>query len=91
MEQPRKQTPQCVDSQEHLWQSSKTKSRCADVGTKPVSASVLQQHCKFAGLVSMNPTLHYKMKENAAPSTYTETQKQTVVNGDREHRDGCVS
>ena len=24
---------------------------CADVGTKPVSASVLQQHCKFAGLV----------------------------------------
>ena len=25
---------------------------CADVGTKPVSASVPQQHCKFAGLVS---------------------------------------
>ena len=24
---------------------------CADVGTKLVSASVLQQHCKFAGLV----------------------------------------
>ena len=24
---------------------------CADVGTKPVSASVPQQHCKFAGLV----------------------------------------
>ena len=24
---------------------------CADVGTEPVSASVLQQHCKFAGLV----------------------------------------
>ena len=24
---------------------------CADVGTKPVSASVLQQHCKFARLV----------------------------------------
>ena len=23
---------------------------CADVGTKPVSASVLQQRCKFAGL-----------------------------------------
>ena len=23
----------------------------ADVGMKPVSASVLQQHCKFAGLV----------------------------------------
>ena len=25
---------------------------CADVGTKPVSASVLQEHCKFAGLVN---------------------------------------
>ena len=24
---------------------------CADVGTKPVSASVLKRHCKFAGLV----------------------------------------
>ena len=24
---------------------------CADVGMMPVSASVLQQHCKFAGLV----------------------------------------
>ena len=28
-----------------------TAKNCADVGTKPVPASVLQQHCKFAGLV----------------------------------------
>ena len=29
-----------------------TAKNCADVGTKPVTASVvLQQHCKFAGLV----------------------------------------
>ena len=28
-----------------------TAKNCADVGTKPVSASVLQQHYKFAGLV----------------------------------------
>ena len=28
-----------------------TAKNCADVGTKPVSSSVLQQHCKFAGLV----------------------------------------
>ena len=28
-----------------------TAKNCADVGTKPVSASVLQQHCKFAGFV----------------------------------------
>ena len=26
-----------------------TAKNCADVGTKPVSASVLEQHCKFAG------------------------------------------
>ena len=28
-----------------------TTKNCADVGTKPVSGSVLQQHCKFARLV----------------------------------------
>ena len=28
-----------------------TAKSCPDVGTKPVSASVLQQHCKVAGLV----------------------------------------
>ena len=28
-----------------------TAKNCADVGTKPVSASVLQQHCKLVGLV----------------------------------------
>ena len=28
-----------------------TAKNCADVGTNPVSGSVLQQHCKFAGLV----------------------------------------
>ena len=28
-----------------------TEKNCADVGTKPVSASILHQQCKFAGLV----------------------------------------
>ena len=28
-----------------------TAKNCADAGTKPVSASAPQQHCKFAGLV----------------------------------------
>ena len=28
-----------------------TAKNCAEVGTKPVSASALQQHCKFAGFV----------------------------------------
>ena len=32
-----------------------TAKNCADVVTKPVSASVLQQHCKFAGLVFYLP------------------------------------
>ena len=32
-----------------------TAKNCADVGTKPVSASVLQQLCKFAGLVFYSP------------------------------------
>ena len=39
-----------------------TAINCADVGTEPVLASVLQQHCKFAGLVFHRPwiPLHYK-------------------------------
>ena len=32
-----------------------TAKNCADVGTKPVSASVLQQHCNFEGLVFYRP------------------------------------
>ena len=32
-----------------------TAKDCADVRTKPVSASVLQQHCKFAGLAFNRP------------------------------------
>ena len=32
-----------------------TAKNCADVGTKPVSASILKQHCKFAGLVFCEP------------------------------------
>ena len=39
-----------------------TAKNCADVGTKPVSTSVLQQHCKIAILLTVDPTLHYKMK-----------------------------
>ena len=35
----------------YFWIQVPTAKNCADVGTKPVSASVLQQHCKFAGLV----------------------------------------
>ena len=37
-----------------------TGKNCADVGTKPFFASVLQQRCKFAGLknqLTMDPTL----------------------------------
>ena len=75
-----------------------TAKNCTDVGTKPVPASLLQQHCKFAG----DPTLHCKMMvtslwwiwwRGCRPDVNTETyaQKQKVVSVDREHRDGCAS
>ena len=35
--------------------SIKKEKNCANVGTKPIFASVLQQHCKFAGLVFYGP------------------------------------
>ena len=38
---------------------------CVDVGTKPGSVSVLQQHFKFAGL-AMDATLRHKMKADEA-------------------------
>ena len=40
-----------------------TAINCAEVGTKPVSASVLQQHCKFGRIgipLTMDSTFHYK-------------------------------
>ena len=46
-----------------------TAKNCADVLTKPVCASVLQQHCKFAEigiLLTMDSTLHFKMKADEA-------------------------
>ena len=49
----------------------------------------------------MDPTLHYKMKADEPMMDLvkntetrggrTRAQKQTVVNVDREHRDGCTS
>ena len=42
---------------------------CADVGTKPVSASMTTttlQVCKIGKLLTMDPTLHYKMKADEA-------------------------
>ena len=38
-----------------------TAKNCADVGTKPVFASVLLQHCKIAGDWPWIPKLHYKI------------------------------
>ena len=46
-----------------------TAKNCADVGTKPVSASVLLsslQVCRIGILQTMDPTLHYKMKADEA-------------------------
>ena len=57
------------------------------------------QVCRTGILLTRDPTLHCKM--DCSPDTYTKprrdremsqkARKQTVVNVDREHRDGCVS
>ena len=54
-----------------------TAKNCADVGTKPVSASVSQQHCKYAGLVlTTDPTLQYTTKgDDPMMDLVTEMQK----------------
>ena len=61
------------------YQEGATAKNCADIGTKPVSASVLQQRCKFAGLknqLTMDPTLLNKMKGATAPA---HTQRPDVI------------
>ena len=82
-----------------------TAKNCADVGTKPVSASLLQQHCKFAGLVFYWPWIPHLQDDGDEPTMdlvkgcssvidrdpETRAQKQTVVSVDREHRDGSAS
>ena len=48
-----------------------TAKNCADVGTKPVSAfsaTTTLQVCSIGILLTMDPTLHYKMKGTAAPA-----------------------
>ena len=48
------------------------------------STTTTLQVCRIGILLTMDPTLHYKMTE-------TRAQKQTVFIVDREHRDGCAS
>ena len=43
-----------------------TSKNCADAGTKPVSSSVLQQPCKFAGLVSTDYRSHIPLQDEGA-------------------------
>ena len=76
---------------------------CADVGTKPVSASATAtlQVYGIGILLTIDPTLHYKMmagelvidlvKNTEIRGGRSRTQEPTVVNVDREHRDGCAS
>ena len=66
----------------------------ADVGRKPVSDSVLQQHCKFAGpciLLTRERTLHYKMYQGSQLLKRADVggAEQTIASIGREHRDGC--
>ena len=48
--------------------SIKKEKNCANVGTKPIFASVLQccSNCKIGVLQTMDPTLHCKMKVDEA-------------------------
>ena len=48
--------------------SIKKEKNRANVGTKPIFASVLQccSNCKIGILLNMDPTLHYKMKADEA-------------------------
>ena len=51
-----------------------TAKNCADVGTMSVSASVLQQHCKFAGLVFYGS--HTPQQDDDVPVTEPVTELQ---------------
>ena len=51
------------------------------------------QVCRIGVLLTMDPTLHYKMMGHplTRAGTGRVSQKQKIVNVDREHRDGCAS
>ena len=56
------------------------------------STTATLQVCRIGILLTMDPTLHYKMKADEPMMDLAKnTAKQTVVNVDREHRDGCAS
>ena len=72
-----------------------TAKKCADVGTKPVSASVSQQHCKvLQDWYSTDHGSHTPLKDGGSSRRRAgdgaAAQKQTIVNVGREHRDGCA-
>ena len=77
-----------------------TAKKCADVGTKPVSASVLQQHCKvLQDWYSTDRGSHTPLQDGGSSRRRAgegagdgaAAQKQTLVNVGREHRDGCAT
>ena len=81
-----------------------TVKNCADVGTQPVSASILQQRCKFAGWYSSDHGSHTPLQDDGdGPMMYLVTGLQTrrhehrpkeestgKLEVDRERRDRCA-
>ena len=66
----------------------------ADVGTKPICASVPQQHCKFAGLISTDLGSHTPLQDVPKSAQLLNRADvggaiQTIVRICCEHRDGC--
>ena len=69
-----------------------TAKNCADVGTK--KQSLLQYYNNIASLQDWYSTdhgSHPPLLDEGAADQESKAQKQTVVNVDREHRDGCAS
>ena len=81
--------------------TAKKLCRCWSETSLCFSTSATLQVCRIGILLTMDPTLHYKMKADEPMMDLvknTETvggrsriQKQTCVNVDCEHRDGCAS
>ena len=66
-----------------------TAKNCADVGTKPVSASVLLQPCKFAGLYSADHGSHTPLQD--VPGIAQLWQRADVGRADRRCRNRQLS
>ena len=87
--------------------SIKKENNCANVGTKPIFASVLQQHCNLQDWYSTDHGSHTPLQDDGdepmmglAPRLHTRihwhrnrnrNRNRQLSMLNREHRDGCAS